>query len=220
MAISFANGRGAYFPAPKVACTSIKEAIYELEYGHQFTDEFVNGVCVKHIHMIYGTNTFTQASRNIDSKAIKVALVRDPIKRILSAYRNRVVDLKDLSNDVVGAEVLKKSNLLPNPDIDFFFSHIKEYMNISKRIDHHFCNINTFLGDDLSYFDRVFRFEEFVEFRSFVSALAERDVRFPHSKKTEIHVEFESLSPQTKNSIMGHVDDEYRYLREYYNNDR
>ncbi|MBK8176660.1 MAG: sulfotransferase family 2 domain-containing protein [Rhodospirillales bacterium] len=219
MAIHFASGRGAYFPAPKVACTSIKEAIYELEYGRPFTDEFVNGVCVNHVHLIYGTHPFARAFMDVDPKATKVALVRDPIKRILSAYRNRVVDLKDLSKDTLGVDVIEKSNLLPDPDADFFFTHLKEYMSISNSIDHHFCNVSAFLGEDLTYFDKVFRFEEFSEFKAFFSRLAERDVRFPHSKKSQFYVEFDSLSPRARDSIREHVHAEYRYLKGYYNND-
>lgn len=216
MAISFAKGCGAYFPVPKVACTSIKEAIYELEYGHPFTDEFVNGVCVNHIHKLYGTHPFARASRDVDPNAVKVALVRDPIKRMLSAYRNRVVDLKDLASEHVDVEVFSDSNLLPDPDANFFFTHLEEYMNISISIDHHFSSSSIFLGDDLTYFDKVFRFEEFLEFNAFFSSLAGRNVHFPHSKKSQVYVEFDSLSPEARDSLRGHVEAEYRFLKNYY----
>ena len=98
--------------------------------------------------------------RKIDS-GIKSCIVREPLKRFISAYKNRILFHKDKEfyNHTID-EVLEK---LEN---NFFENR-------------HFLPQTFFLGDDLKYFDIVGNVENITEFEKKINNFFERNVKFP-----------------------------------------
>lgn len=91
-----------YASVPKVACSSVKRMFYEIENGVAFDKIVANGkrYYVHHFYPGILRNTYPEA-RIADYR--RLCLVRDPIKRFLSAYGNRVVFHRELTPRTVKA---------------------------------------------------------------------------------------------------------------------
>src|SRR5690625_3555688 len=149
-----------YIPIPKNACTSIKHALHEIEFGKRFDSGLPEFSDYREHHDYYKkrANAFTSVSRlKARTDATRFALVRDPVKRLLSCYRNRVVDLEDLKS---AKATLKRMNLPSQPDINTFVMNLKGYRKAVKSIEHHSRCQSNFLGGRIDYLDRVFTLDD------------------------------------------------------------
>ena len=90
-----------YIAIPKCACTSIKETMYFLEHGRKWENYKNESGKSVWVHDIYQSIPFTEMAKrleNFDTKNFtKICVIRDPIKRLISAYTNRVLHHNELS---------------------------------------------------------------------------------------------------------------------------
>jgi len=136
-----------YFPVPKCACTSMKTAIIakngQPRLGRRRNDDTVHG------WRGYGTREWWREPRayiRIPGER-RFCIIRDPVDRFISAYRNRVVFLRDLGSV---------------PDINSFAVTIEQHRR-DRHIWHHVRPLVDFLGRDPAFFDRVFLLDEIGE---------------------------------------------------------
>jgi len=77
------DSRAVYIPVPKVACTSIKEAFYEISPSGQRYEEYME------IHKRLSANaTYSLKSEHLCY--FKFAFVRNPFDRLVSCYKDKV----------------------------------------------------------------------------------------------------------------------------------
>ncbi|MBL9049100.1 MAG: sulfotransferase family 2 domain-containing protein [Tabrizicola sp.] len=201
------ENRLAVFFSPKAAGTSIRAFMFEVENGFPLRSYRFQGVAV---------NLDTMANRllenvrfdRVDHNAIAdydwVALVRDPVRRVLSAYTNRVVYYRELSNEIAGA-ALKAAGLPPDPDFDLFMANIKAYTRCSKSIARHFCQQDDFLGKKKLYYDAIFRVEEMDEFENYVNQRFGTNCKVPRLQEGGPKLDFWSLSAETRRRVIDFV---------------
>ncbi|MCP4380932.1 MAG: sulfotransferase family protein [Hyphomicrobiales bacterium] len=120
-----------YFPIPKNATTSVKLMFYALDAGHPY-DEATASRLGGPVHRLYSS----EPGEWLDYYAAYTSLVivRDPVKRVLSAYANRVLMEK------VGpgrAKSLKRAGLSVKPTLDEFLAKFHRYRKVSKIIRNH-----------------------------------------------------------------------------------
>lgn len=147
---------------PKNASTSMFAWLFEVIYGFSHRSDQAEGMDVSHIHRFF---------RDIDEHTIDVdlddlgehdltdhytfALTRDPIKRFLSMYSNRVGFHRELSEESGAAERIRAAGLPFDPDINTLVAHKDRYMARVNSIYHHTRPMTDFLGDDLSIYTRL-----------------------------------------------------------------
>lgn len=149
-----------YIPIPKNACTSIKHALHEIEFGKRFDAGLPAFSDYREHHDYYKKrpDAFTSVSAlREQTDVIRFALVRDPVRRLLSCYRNRVVDLGDLRSS---RKVLGRMGLSAEPDINTFVKNLEEYRRANKSVEHHSRLQSDFLGGTIDYLDRVFTLKD------------------------------------------------------------
>ena len=146
----------------------------------------------------------------------KVTLVRDPVRRLLSSYVNRVISQKRLSEEFIQNSKFESMELHPNPAPDFFFRNIRKYQEISIDIAHHTIPISDFIGDDLSFYDKVFKFEELDRFIDYLSATLQEDLLLPKSQETLDPLYFTDLTIETQEVILNYCSADYELLKRYY----
>ena len=205
----------AYFPVPKVAGTAIKFTLYELEYRKPFEQKW-NGDRWLHIHDVYVTKPFSNADKSDLSEFTRFVMIRDPIDRLMSAYANRVLALRELSSEALDRHKCSELGLVADPDADFFFGHIDQYMYVSDSIKHHMESISNYTGDDLSFFTRVFKFEQFSELPKFFSETFNCPVTVRREQESQLKLKFESLSKITRDKILKFLREDYELLKDYY----
>lgn len=84
-----------YIPIPKNACTSIKQALHEIEFGYLFNANLLEFNDYQEIHEYYQLrpHAFTGVNRlKRKTNVTRFAVIRDPVERLISCYRNRVLD--------------------------------------------------------------------------------------------------------------------------------
>jgi hypothetical protein len=148
----------SYFPVPKCACSSLKAFFFELENGRPFQNYRANGKVI-HIHHVYRTLPFETTRHRAGANDWKIAVVRDPVARLLSCYSNRVLHHREL--DGIDLSIRDRiAGLVRRPDIGTFVDLLPRYRELSPSMHHHSAPHVEFLGLDPAYFDRVYRIDQ------------------------------------------------------------
>lgn len=143
---------------PKIASTSLKSLFFEIENGFAFR-RFRTGGERWHLHRFYRTCLFRGLPHGRIAGHERITVVRDPVRRLLSCYGNRVVHHRALSLRKAGAE-LAAAGLPPNPDLPTFLDRLDDYRATVPEIRYHTRPLVEHLGEDATYYSRVYRFDE------------------------------------------------------------
>lgn len=204
-----------YASVPKVACTSIKNMFFEVENGRRFEPFTINGRH-KHIHNI-GYRSFLRDAypewRITDFH--RVTLVRDPVKRFLSAYSNRVLHHRELSMDKAGKK-LKELNLEPNPDLDLFVEKHGQYLEAHPSMLHHTRPMTDFLGNNAGYFSKIYPLEDIGQFGREISERVGMDVQIGREQTGGKKFKPSDLTEAQTDKIKAYYKDDYRVFGDYF----
>ncbi len=204
-----------YIPMPKNACSSIKYALFEIEKGKTFDPDEFRKLGYRDIHDYYQKQP--QAFRSVSDLESKTSyttftVIRDPVKRLISCYRNRVVDLKDLEKTRIQ---LKLKGLTPDPDLNTFVRQLEEYRAANKVIEHHSRAQYKFLGGRLDYVDRVFPIEKIRVLTEFLQQYVE-GLELPAKKADGTSYNLCDLSPEALEKAIQFYKEDYNLLKDYY----
>lgn len=208
-----------YIPIPKNACSSIKHALHQIEFDREFDYDYHEEWGYIDIHDYYKkrASAFTgKGTLGRDNRFLKFAIVRDPVKRIISCYRNRVVTLGDLyktENEV------RNRGLSLEPDINTFILKLEEYRDANKTIEHHSRPQYEFLGGSLDYLDRIFTIREMDQL---IQMLREYkpDLEMKEEKSGGVSYGLKDLSPEALDKALTFYEKDYELLSDYFSKKR
>ncbi|MGM0545467.1 MAG: sulfotransferase family 2 domain-containing protein [Bacteroidota bacterium] len=202
-----------YIPIPKNACTSIKHALHEIEFGKRFDADLPEFSDYREHHDYYlkRSNAFTSVNELREkSDCMRFAVIRDPVKRLISCYRNRVVDLGDLESS---RSVLKQRGLPVEPDLNTFVLNLAAYRKANKSIEHHARPQAEFLGGAIDYLDRVFTLADIPELLEMLQkhkpGLELRQRKTGGTRRT-----LADLSPEALEAAISYYRQDYELLAE------
>jgi hypothetical protein len=203
----------AYYATPKVACTSIKLALYHLEHGKPFERWRDQNGTVRHIHNSWeGSPKFTLLST--PHPYYKFSVVRDPLERFLSAFANRVIQYRELDEPIIQSLDGDLGGLQPNPSLSEFISKLELYRAASAPIRHHTDPQSFFIGKDLSYYDRVFRFNELDLIVGELKDAVGAQITLPHEQRGGLRISAAELSGNERRRILDFYAEDYFLLNE------
>lgn len=162
-----------YADVPKVACSSVKRMFFEIENGIPFPVLKANGVNW-HIHVFYPGWLRQDFPEGQIANFRRLAIVRDPIKRFLSAYGNRVVFHKEASKQHV-SKLGRFNTPKADPELDEFIDNFEKYRQIPSIVWHTRPTVD-FLGFEPSYFHGLYGIHQMDEFVADVSNLVGKPV--------------------------------------------
>ncbi|MFO7798651.1 MAG: sulfotransferase family 2 domain-containing protein [Rhodohalobacter sp.] len=207
-----------YIPIPKNACTSIKQGLHQIEFGCIFdTNQPVNKPYVD-VHDYYKKRSDAFSSTDAlesSTEFIRFAIVRDPVKRLISCYRNRVIDLEELKKN---ESSLQKLGLDAMPDINTFVLNLKEYRRVSKSIEHHSRPQASFFGNNLNYLDKIFPFDEIDQLHQFLKTYRP-GLKFLKRKSGGTSFSVEELTDESLKSAVDFYHMDYQLLWDYYSSE-
>ncbi|MFC2950289.1 sulfotransferase family 2 domain-containing protein [Marinicaulis aureus] len=198
----------AYFPIPKNACTSLKWLFYELIYGAPFDSQHPLGT----IHKFFRGGTMLAHNPNYADRC-KVVVIRDPIQRFISAYRNRILYHQDV------ASLYAEKGLSEAPEINQFVDDLEFYMRRSRVTNHHFGLQSLYLTGDFSFFDKIYPIEQLGELVAFLSDTVGRPLELPRKQAGGPKVTLQDLSPESFAKLLAFYDADYQFLGDYYSAD-
>lgn len=143
--------RIGYQNIPKVATTSMFTWLYQA-HGEVFQEH------PNHMRKFFKTRytcTSLEEIRQARGHYLRVALTRDPVRRFLSLYGNRVVAKRDLGTESTRSQPLEAAGLLPDPQIEYLIEHLDAYLANSPALAHHAQRQTELLGPDLSVYDHL-----------------------------------------------------------------
>ena len=197
-----------YAAVPKVACTSLKQFFFEMENGFKFRKFSANGR-KRSIHYLHRSMLHEDYLTERLDGLYKVAVVREPLSRFLSAYSNRVLHHKELSMHKAGPR-LQKLGLEPNPSLSLFVDRYEEYKQANNSIMHHTRPLVDFLGPDAAFFDKLYRMQELPDFEADMNVLAGTDLRIPHLQRGGPRISKDELTPEQISKIEAMFAEDYR----------
>lgn len=204
-----------YIPIPKNACTTIKQAFHQIEFGRVFDTKRAENDSYVDVHDYYQkrADAFTSTDHLFAvSNHIRFAIVRDPVERLISCYRNRILDLDDLKSASVE---LKRMNLSAEPDLNSFVLNLEKYRKASKSVEHHSRLQASFLGGTLEYLDHVYRFEQVDELHELLRTRAPY-LKMLNRKSGGSEVNLSQLSKEALAYANHFYRKDYQLLKEFY----
>lgn len=199
----------AYFDAPKVASSSIKIALHALETGE---DE----ESYRRLHNLYRAKRARAEDFQLAAALWKFAVVRDPVKRMLSLYNNRIVSHRDQLRGWKSHLRLRLLLLPFEPTANEFYENLRTYPLTSGILLHHVRPQRHFLGDDLSRFDAVFPIENMGALEAALSERVGRQIALPRVHAEAGGVSWEQLSAKARRKILAATASDFRLLADYY----
>ncbi len=217
MAIKIKAHRIAYMALPKAACSTVKQALAQIDPAYARKFEKAGAPALNPEHIIYPTSRFKPNRwEALEKDWWRFCVVRDPAKRLISCYTNRVVQLKDLHNS---RKLLRGIVDLPmDPDPDFFFQNLAEYRRAASVIKHHALPADMFIGYDLEAYDRVYPIEDLSRLMTDLGARSGTPLVLRRKNKSGGGLAIADLKSETRDSLRTYLAREYALLGKYYEN--
>lgn len=204
----------AYMAIPKAACSSVKAALGALDPDVPETD--ATAFPRKALHNRYQTRRFRIHRWRAYDGCFRFTVVRDPLKRLLGVYSNRVVQRRELHTSRSFRRGL--TDLPPDPDPDFFFQNLNAYINAASTIKHHALPTSVFTGKDFSLYSKVYRTSELGALAADLGDITGRKVTIPHVNSSPAPLCIDELAPKTRTAISTRLASEYAHLADYFDN--
>ena len=204
-----------YAAVPKVACTSLKRAFFELENGFPFQPYVANGM-ERHIHnSAYASRLFQEHPAKHRTDLWRICFVRDPIARLLSAYSNRVLHHNELSEQAAGAK-LDALGLAPRPDLETFVDNLADYQKAHPSIWHHTRRAISFLGTDLNYYSRIYTLSEMKAFEADIEVRTGTKMTVGHEQTGGKKFRADDLSSKALKKLRAFYAEDYKIYGDYF----
>lgn len=205
------KARIVYTPVPKCACSSVKYFIFECERGMPYSPE-TNGNG-RDIHQFYNTWKIITKEYAFTDNWLKVLIVREPVQRFISCFRDKVLSRKVLFSS---KDELAKHTLPANPNFDVFVDNLERYRSLNQNIKHHTNPIAVFAKSP-DFYDVVLNINELNRLSVLVADRSDCNIkRMPHNNKTRNSIDVEGISQQTVEKIRQFYAQDYKRYGRYF----
>lgn len=189
----------------KNACTSLSYAIYHAETG-----EDLSHLSDQHIHTYYQKQGVVTSLASYEDY-FKFAVVRDPIKRFISAFRNRALfhlDLKEMENP--------RDDLLTEPSINYFIEKLDDYLARSQKLEMHTLPQCVYLNRRLDQMDAIFQIEEMSRLEGKLTKIIGEPFSLPRRQTGGPKISLADLTPASFEKLLSFYKEDYVFLSDYY----
>lgn len=216
MAIVSHKHRVVFFPMAKNCSTSVKHLFYCLDVGLPFRTAKKKYGLFGHVHKYYPTQVKEEWNRIFDEYD-SVVIVRDPIKRFLSAYGNRIVHVKALETMGDAAAKILSAGYPLQPSLEEFVQNLEFYCKASSYIKNHIAPQETIVGDIFSKIKQVYDTSQVPEFEAFMSERCGKQVVLPREQSGGPKFTVSDLSEKSLKKLLDFYRKDYAMLSRFYN---
>lgn len=197
----------AYIPIPKNCSSSIKTYLYEMLYDKKWKSYKKDNGRKIHIHTHWSFQNKKNPDREdvfVKSDTTKSFLVlREPIKRYISAFANRVV-----KHGALGSSEKITLNEFSND----FETYIKDVTEMR----HHMTPQTNWINNDLSEFDWVFTTNEIQKMHKIISKYTKTNIDFPRLQTGGPKLNLTDLSKENFYRLIDYYYEDYKTFKDYF----
>ena len=202
----------AYLPIPKCASTTLKQIFYSLKFNQEYSGP------IEQIHQFWYPHTdVLENLQNLDGY-FKFTVIRDPVKRLLSCYKNLVLHYKIFWSKPVQGKV-ENAGLKQEPDINSFVENLENYFQFSDAITHHALPQNKYIGKDLGIYDLICPIENLENLRQIISQKANVEIEFPRLQTAGPKITLKDLTEKSLTKLIEFYAEDYQLLQDFYSVD-
>ena len=153
------KARLTYTAVPKNACTSMKCFFYHVNTGDDFAEVTPKkNLGYQGIHHVDGYRMHRFRARDYGplSHLEHVAIIRDPLDRFRSAFKNRLFQYNDIRNQPKARRRAEELDLELQPSFGTFIDRLEDYLDASRVVLFHLRPASFFLGGDLGFYHHVY----------------------------------------------------------------
>lgn len=205
----------AYMALPKAACSSVKKALAAIDPDVDTATLAETEYDYDKWHSVYPTQRFRPHRWDgIGDDWFGFTVIRDPVRRLMACYTNRVVERGELKH----SRKIKNGafNLPVEPDPDFFFQNLEQYKLASSVIKHHAMHTWIFTGPDLSVYTNVYTTEKLGKLVVDLSQWTKTPFKIGLENKSAMKLTLDDLKPETIAALTPWLCLEYGFLINYY----
>lgn len=201
------------FTSPKVLSSTLKNLAFEIDTGKQFESFRANGK--DHwVHRYYPLRPLK--NNELEGEVLKIAIIRDPVDRFISMYRNRVLLRRPNSEEEF--IVLPELGLELVPDINTLAVNLEAYREAVRDIRHHTTPQSVFLGKDLAVFDHVIWFSDIGKLTSLLEERTKSQLLLPHINRSSSTF-YERLSRESLGKLRDFYASDYELVTQFKGNE-
>jgi hypothetical protein len=158
----------AYYPIPKVACSSLKYLFFHVNEGISFPEWRRRENFQGNIHHYYPS----PSARRVDIGSLKAFVVlRDPFARAVSTWANKVPTGKFRTRLEAAGFDFAAAGLDPNPSLELYLTRLADYLAASPLLRSHAGPVRRFCPPDLEAVPHLYRLEEPEALAGFIASL-------------------------------------------------
>lgn len=166
----------------------------------------------KNIHKYYSRNV-SVIDLSTYSEYYKFAVVREPVERFVSAYRNRIL----LNRDLKGVRKINSIESASSPpSINEFAMDLEWYIQRLPIVDEHFSPQGERLGHNLSICDEIFPMERLCDLEEKLVQIVGRRAHMPRKQTGGPKMGLEVLSREALEKLITFYEPDYVLLADYY----
>ncbi|MDJ0553842.1 MAG: tetratricopeptide repeat protein [Microcoleaceae cyanobacterium MO_207.B10] len=202
----------AYLPIPKCASTTLKYVFYSLKMHKEYSQPIEN------IHNFWSSRSHVFQNLQSLDDYFKFTIIRDPIKRFLSCYKNRVLHHKNLWLKSVRGK-LENAGLKSEPNINYFVENLENYLKSSDAIVHHASPQSQYLGEDLSIYDLICPIENLENLQQIIFQKANVEIELPQLQTGGPKITLKDLTEKSLKKLIEFYAADYQLLEDFYSVD-
>ncbi|MDE5077389.1 MAG: sulfotransferase family 2 domain-containing protein, partial [Trichodesmium sp. St2_bin6] len=202
----------AYAIIPKCACSTVRVTMRWLENGDNDDFKIIN-MPKYQVHKTYWVEI-----SNMAANYFKFVVVREPIKRFLSAFSNKILYSK-LSLErtkLTAIQYLSIAQLGVNPEINSMIENLELYSEMSDDWQLHIKPQHTFMGNQIKGFDRIFQVEHLGELGKKLSEITGFEINLPRLNTGGRKISLAELSEKSIKKLIDFYSRDYELLKDYY----
>jgi hypothetical protein len=201
MTVHVWDSRLTYVSVPKCACGSLKRFFYELLRGERFVPQWFR----PSVHWIYPSRRFSALPHGRIAGHWRVAVVRDPLSRVVSGYFSKIVRLNCLEEPSTRLAV-RAAGLPTRPTLEGLLANLARYKLVSRVIRTHFRPLSHYLGTDPSWYSRIYDISEVGDLADDACARTGRTALLPHVGRNKNRAPGDVVTP----AVIARVQEEFR----------
>lgn len=214
------KARITYTAVPKNACTSIKCFFYHVNTGKDFAeDSSKKNMGYQGIHHLdeYRMGRFNKKSYELHSDKEHAAIIRDPVDRFRSAFKNRLFQYNDIQSQPKAKLKAEEMELDFYPTLGEFIDRLDDYLTASNILRFHLRPSHFYLGNSLAHYHHVVPLKETEKLCDLVRERAGVDVATVHANESRSNKNPDyRITKAQYEKLLAYVASDYEFLQDYY----